>query len=159
VKLAAFTPPGPDRAFEVRCVNHDAQKPVLANGIVRGTHLKRHLVVGTKIDRLDIAPGAKIPKMNPMTILVGEQIFRDDPVLELRWQPPLTCHHVIAWQVPPEIIVQVLGSAIDLPPAQDIKRLAVHDEHARWAIDAILTAASKCADVDTFRTAMDCVGP
>src|SRR5215470_6816207 len=97
--------------------------------------------------------------MDPMAILVREQIFRDDPVLELRRQPPFTCHHVVAWQVPPEIIVQVLGSAIDLPAAEDVKRLAVHNEHARWAIGAILAAAAERTDVDAFWTAMDRVGP
>jgi hypothetical protein len=69
-------------------------------------HFKRHLVIGAKIDRLDIAPRPQIPKMNPMAILVGEQIFRDNSILELRWQPPLTCHHVVARQVPPEIIAR-----------------------------------------------------
>jgi hypothetical protein len=115
-------------------------------------------VVGAKIDRLDIAPGAKIPEMDPMAILVREQIVRDDPVLELRRQPPFACHHVVARQVPPEIIVQVLWSAVDLPAAEDVKCLAVHDEHARWSIGAILTTAAERADVDAFRTAMDSVG-
>src|SRR5262249_48963496 len=96
--------------------------------------------------------------MNPMALRGGEDILRDDPVLELRWQPPFTCHHVIARQVPPEIIVQALGSAIDLPAAEDVKRFAVHDEYARWSIGALLTAAAKRADVDAFRTAMDRVG-
>src|SRR3984893_1541167 len=159
VKLAAFAPPGPDRAFEVRCVDYDAKKPVLANRIVRRAHLEGHLVVGAKIDRLDIAPGSKIPEMNSMTVLVREQIFRDDPVLELRRQRPFTCHHVVARQVPPEIIMQVLWSAIDLPAAEDIERLAVHDEHARWPIGAILAAAAERADVYAFRTAMNRVGP
>src|SRR5258707_4946522 len=78
-----------------------------------------------------------------MAILVREQIFRDDSVLELRQQPPFTCQHVIAWQVPPEIIVQVLAPAIDLPAAENVKRLTIHDEHARWAIGAVLTAAAE----------------
>src|SRR5262249_5936535 len=73
--------------------------------------------------------------------------------------PPFTGHHVVARQVPPEIIVQVLGSAIDLPAAEDVKRLAIHDEHARWAIGAILAAAAERADVDALWTAMDRVRP
>src|SRR5215510_396005 len=74
-------------------------------------------------------------------------------------QPPFTCYHVVARQVPPEIVVQVLGSAINLPTAKDVKRLAVHNEHARWPIGAIFTAATERADVDAFRTAMNSVGP
>ena len=86
VELAAFAPPGPDRAFEVRSVDHDTHEPVLAYGIVRGPHLKGHLVVGAKIDRLDVAPCPEIPEVDAMAILVGEQIFRHDPILELRRQ-------------------------------------------------------------------------
>ena len=97
--------------------------------------------------------------MDPMAILVREQVLRHDPVFELWWQPPFTCHHVVARQVPPEIVVQVLGSAINLPAAKDVKRLAVHNEHARWPIGAILTAAAESADVDAFRTTMNGVGP
>jgi len=37
--------------------HHDAHEPVLANGIVRGPHLERHLVVGAEIERLDVPPG------------------------------------------------------------------------------------------------------
>src|SRR5262249_61719180 len=70
-----------------------------------------------------------------------------------------TSHALAARKAPPEIIMQVLGSATDLPAAEDVKGLTVHDEHARWAIGAILTAAAERADVDAFRTAMDRVGP
>src|SRR5215216_6161489 len=98
-------------------------------------------MVGAEIDRLDVAPGPEIPKMDPMAILVREQVLWDDTVLELRRQPPLARHHVVARQVPPEIIVQFLGSAVDLPAAEDVKRLAVHDEDARRSIGAVLPAA------------------
>ena len=158
VELAAFAPPGPDRAFEVRGVDHNAQEPVFANGIVRGPHLERHLVVGSEIDRLDVAAGAEVPEVDPMAILVREQILRHDPVLVLRRQPPLARHHVVARQVPPEVIVEVLGSAVDLPAAQDIERLAVHDKDARRPVGAILAAAER-ADVDAFGAAMDRVRP
>jgi hypothetical protein len=70
VELAAFSPPGPDRAFEVRGVDHDAQEAVLAHRIVCGPHLQRHLVVGTEIDRLDVSPGPEIPEMDVMAISV-----------------------------------------------------------------------------------------
>src|ERR1700730_1215077 len=97
------------RAFEVRAVDHDAQEPVLAYWIVRGPHLKRHVVIGAKIYCLDVAPSPEIPEVDPMAILVREQILRHDPVLELRRPRPLARHHVVARQVPPEVIVQVLG--------------------------------------------------
>src|ERR1700681_2255040 len=94
-----------------------------------------------------------------MAIFVREQILRHDPVLELRWQCPLTRHHVIAWQIPPEVIVQFLGATIYLPPSKDIECLAVHDEDAGRSIGAILAATTERADVNAFRPAMDRVGP
>src|SRR5436190_23625469 len=94
-----------------------------------------------------------------MAILVREQVLRHDPVLELWRQGPLTRHHVVARQVPPEVIVLGLGSTVDLPAAQDFERLAVHDEDARRPGGAILAATAKRADVDALRAAMDRVGP
>jgi hypothetical protein len=45
-----------------------------------------------EVDRLHIAAGAKIPEVDVVAIFVQEQVFRDNPVLELRRQPPFTCH-------------------------------------------------------------------
>src|ERR1700732_2410407 len=158
-KLAALAPPGPDRPFEVGGVDHDTQEAVLANRIVSGPHFQRHLMVGAEIDRLDVSPLPKIPEVNPMAILVGEQILRHDPVLELRWQRPLARHHVIAWQVPPEIIMQRLRAAIDLPPSENLECLAVHDEDARRSISTILATAAESADVNAVRPAVHGVRP
>src|SRR6202047_11555 len=159
VKLAALAPPGPDRPFEVGGVDHDTQEAVLANRIVSGPHFQRHLMVGAEIDRLDVSPLPKIPEVNPMAILVGEQILRHDPVLELRWQRPLARHHVVARKMPPEVIVQGLRTAIDLPPPEDMECLTVHDETAGRPIGTILAAATESADVNAFRPAVNSVRP
>src|SRR5262249_25077993 len=55
--------------------------------------------------------------------------------------------------------MQVLGSAIDLPAAENIESLAVYNEHAWRSLGAILAAAPKRAHVDALRPAMDRVGP
>src|SRR5580704_6960457 len=109
-------------------------------------------MVGTEIDRLNVTPGPEIPEVDPMAILVREKLLRHDPVLELRRQRPLARHHVVTRQVPPEVVVQVLGSAIDLPASQDIERLAVHDEDAWRPVGAALAAAAERAHVNSFRT-------
>ena len=155
VELAALAPPGPDRAFEVGGVDHDAEEAVFANRIVRGPHFQRHLMVGAEIDGLHVSPGPQIPEVDPMAIFVGEQILRHDPVLELRRQRPLARHHVVARQIPPEVIMQCLRTAIDLPPSEDLECLAVHDEDAGRSIGAVLAAAAERADVDAFRPAVD----
>src|SRR5260370_31663986 len=116
-------------------------------------------MVGTEIDRLNVTPGPEIPEVDPMAVLVREKILRHDPVLELRRQPPLARPHVVAWQMPPEVIVQVLGTTIDLPASENIECLTVHNEDAGRPIGTILAAATKGADVNAFRPAMDRVGP
>src|SRR5450631_1822052 len=116
-------------------------------------------MVGAEIDRLDISSSTEIPEVDPMAILVREQILRHDPILKLRWQCPLARHHVVARQVPPEVIVQFLGTTIDLPASEDIEGLAIHDEDTGRSIGTVLAAATERADVNAFRPAMDRVGP
>src|SRR4029434_9412006 len=55
-------------------------------------------------------------------------------------------------------IVHFLGSAVDLPAAEDVERLAIHDENAWRPVGAVLAAAAERADADTFRAAVDSVG-
>src|SRR5262249_18000877 len=82
-----------------------------------------------------------------------------DSVLELRRQRPFARHHVVTRQIPPKVIVQVLGSAIDFPTAENIERFAVHDEDARCTVGAILASAAKRTHVNSFGAAMDGMGP
>src|SRR5258708_18175679 len=110
-------------------------------------------MVGTEIDRLNVTPGPEIPEVDPMAVLVREKILRHDPVLELRRQPPLAGHHVVSWQIPPELIVQVLGTTVDLPASKSIECLTIHNEHARRPIGTILAAATKGADAHAVRPA------
>src|SRR6185437_9965688 len=68
-------------------------------------------------------------------------------------------HHVVARQVPPEVIMQFLRTTIDLPPPEHVECFAVHDEDAGRSIGTILAAATKGADVDALRSAVNSVGP
>jgi hypothetical protein len=40
-------------------------------------------MVGTKIDRLDVAPRPEIPEVDAMAVLVREQVLGHDSILEL----------------------------------------------------------------------------
>src|SRR3712207_8878235 len=60
-------------------------------------------------------------------------------------------HHIIAREVPPEIIVKPLRSAIDLPPPEHLEGLAIHDEDAGRAVGAVRAAPAEGADVDALR--------
>src|SRR6516164_11703845 len=124
-----------------------------------GTHFERHLVIGAEIDGLDVAPRAQIPEMKGVAVFIRQQVLRDNSVLELRRQRPLAGHHVIARQIPPEIVMPGLRTAVDLPATEDLEGLAIHDEHAWRTVRAILAAAAERADVNAFRSAMDGVRP
>ena len=126
---------------------------------MRGANFQRHLVVGAEVDGLDVAPGPQIPEVDAVAVFVRQQILRHDSVLELRRQPPLARHHVVAWQVPPEIIVHCLGAAIEFPPSEHLERLAIHDEDAGRSIGAVLAAPAERRNVDAFRPAVNGVGP
>jgi hypothetical protein len=103
--------------LQVRRVDHDAEEAVFLGRVVGGPHLQRHLVIGAEIDGLDVAARPQIPEMHVMAVFVGQQILGDDAVLELRRQAPFAGDHVVARQVPPEIVVQLLRPAVDLPAA------------------------------------------
>ena len=155
MELAALAPPGPDRAFEVGGVDDHAEEAVFLDRIVRRADLQRHLVVGAQVDGLHVAARAQIPEMEPVAVFVGEQVLGHDAVLELRRQPPFAGHHVVARQVPPEIVVLLLRPAVDLPAADHVEGFAVHDEDARRPVGAVRAAAAQGGDVDALRPAMD----
>ena len=105
------------------------------------------------------AARTQIPEVNSVAIFIAEQILGNDAFLELRWQRPFARYHVVAWQVPPEIVVLVLRSPVHLPAAEHIERLAVHDEDS-WRADCpVWPTTADRGDIDAFRPTMDRVGP
>ena len=51
---------------------------MLASWIVSGANLKRHLVVGPKVDCLHVAACAQVPEVNAVAVSAAEQIFGTD---------------------------------------------------------------------------------
>ncbi len=96
--------------------------------------------------------------MDAVAVLVGQQILGDDPVLELRRQAPFGTDHVVARQVPPEVVVLVLRAAVHFVAADHVERLAIHDEDARRPVGPILAAATEGRDIDALGPAMDGMG-
>ncbi len=72
---------------------------------------------------------------------------------------PILRDHVVARQVPPEVVVLVLHPPVDLPAAQHLKGLAIHDEDAGRALGAVSPAAAERRDVDPLRTTVDRMRP
>ena len=101
------------------------------------------------ISRLWMSP-RRVLAMSPTSCAHGPPRRRRGCNASAVWrQSPFTRHHVVAGQVPPEIVVQLLRPAIDLPAAEDIERLAVHDEDAGRPFRVVLTAAAKRANIIT----------
>ena len=156
LELAAFAPPGPDRAFEVRGVDHDAGSrahepdhaqaapPAPFGGWHRGRSSARCAGPGDPRSGYD---GHTCSRAGPPA----------RPVLELGRQSPRSspCSREAGSTRSHSAF---LGPAVDLPAAEDVKRLAVHDKDAWRAVGTVLAAAAEGADVDAFRPAMDRVG-
>ena len=159
VKLAAFAPPGPDRAFKVGGIDDDAQESRI-RAPDRAPDAPRAPFDGWRRDRSSERCALL---SNPRNGRNGHTCLRAGLPARLRsrtgGQSPLACYHVVARKVPPEIIVQFLGAAVDLPAAENIEGFAVHDEDAGRAFGAVFAAAAERADVNAFRPAMDSVGP
>ena len=153
-----IAPPGKDRALQVGGVDHHAAEPVFPDRVVGGADFQRHLVVLAKVQRLDHLACAQIPEVDGVAVFVAQQVFGHDSVFELRRQAPFGTDHVVARQVPPEVIVLVLNAAVHLVAALNFEGLAVHDEDAGGAVGAILATAAKGRDIDAFGAAMDGVG-
>ena len=122
---------------------------------MRRADFQRHLVVFAQIEGLHHLAPAQVPEVDRMAIFVGHQILGHDAVFILRRQAPFRADHVIARQVPPEIIVLVLRATVHFIAADDVERLAIHDEDARGAVGAVLAAAAQCADINAFGAAVD----
>ena len=125
-----------------------------------GTHFQRHLVIGTKIDGLNISSSTEIPEVDPMTILVGgSRSSGTIPFSNCGGNAHLARHHVVARQVPPEVIVQGLpGLLIDFPPPEDLQIcFTVHDEVTPGGPSVpSLPPPPSVLDVNAFRPAVNC---
>ena len=159
MERAAFAPPCPDRAFEIRAVCDHPGETVFLDRVMGGTDLERHLMIGAEIDGLHVPAFAQVPEMQPVSILVGQQVRRHHAVLELGRQAPFARNHVVARQVPPEVVVLVLHAAVQFVTADHVERFAIHDEDAGRAVRAVGPPAPQRRNINAFRTAMDGVRP
>ena len=67
-----LTVPKPDRAGKIFERDDDADKSVRVVGIVRGTQLQHHLLLGAQIQCLCVLARAKVPEMQAVTKLTAE---------------------------------------------------------------------------------------
>src|SRR4029078_8238032 len=101
---------------------------------------------------LQVLALVQIPEMQPPAILTAEQDFRHQTVLEGIRGAPFAGDHGVMAEMPPEIIGELLRSAIHLPLAEHIEAFRVEQEDAAGFF--ALRIAER-VDVNAFRSAMD----
>ena len=88
---------------------------------MRRAQLEHHLVVSPQVHPLDVLARGKIPEVQRMAVLVGQQQLRVDPVLDHGGGAPLAGDQRVLLEVPPRVIRQVLRPAVVLPGPQHVE--------------------------------------
>src|SRR5829696_7195784 len=91
----------------------------------------------------------EIPDMQRVAVLAAEKQLGNHAVLDHLRRAPLARDHRVVTEMPPEVIRQVLRSAIALPATLNLERLWIEHEDAAGAV-----AVSVAERVD-----VDAVGP
>src|ERR1700674_1132078 len=147
--------PDPDRRAQVLQARNHANKAVRLGRVVRRTQLEHHLLFGAKIDLLLVSPLGQIPDVELVPIAAGEQDLRVYAALDHVRRAPLARDGGVVTEVPPEVVRELLGTAIQLPATLDREVVVVDDEDPARTISV---GSAKSADVDAVRAAVNGVG-
>src|SRR5439155_22400169 len=100
------------------------------------TQLERHLLFLAENERLLMPAAAQVPDMQLMPIAAGQQNLRIHSVLHHVRSAPLARDQRVEAEVPPEVVGECLGSAVDFPLAENIETVRIHHEQTAWAVAA-----------------------
>src|SRR5215831_15912235 len=154
--LVAFAEPGPDRGGQILQADDAIDEAVGFGRVVRGPELEHELVFFAEIDLLQVRALGEIPEMQASAVFAAEQNFRNEAVLERVGGAPFAGDHRVVAEVPPGVITELLRSAVDLPAAEGLETLVIHDEYAARRL-AILVSEGR--DIDAARSAVDGMRP
>src|SRR5262245_7699037 len=154
--LVALAIPGPDRGGQILEADHTVHEAIGLGGIMRRAKLEYELVLFAEIDFLEMLTPGEIPEMQLATVFGAEEHFGNKTVFERVRCAPFARHHRVVAKMPPAVIGKLLWSAIDLPPAERLEILRVHDKDAAGRL-AVLVAER--ADIDAARAAMHRMRP
>src|SRR5579871_2930424 len=68
--------------------------------------------------------------MEPMAVLTLHQTLETEPVLEHVGRAPLRRHRDVITEMPPEVVTEILRSALNLPLAEHVETLMVEQEES-----------------------------
>src|ERR1700680_4594199 len=102
-----------------------------------------------------MTPLAQIPEVHFMSVTALQQDFRGEAILDHLGCAPFAGNDGVESEMPPEIVGEVLRSAVHLPLSEDIEAFRVHDEDSARTV---AIGRAEGTDVDPFETAVDRVG-
>ena len=94
--------------------------------------------------------------MQAPAVLGAEDLLGDQPVLDHVGRAPLAGDHGIVAEMPPEVVGEVLRPAVDLPAAEHLEGLVIHQEHAARAL---ALGVAERADIDALGPAVHGMRP
>ena len=149
--LARIAVPQPDRRRQILQRHDDAGEPVGARRVVSRSQLQHHLLLGAEVELLHVAPAAQVPDVQLAAVLPAEQELRVDAVLHHVGRAPRAGDHRVLAQVPPDVVGELLRSAIEFPSAANVEGLRIEDERATGAV---AVGRAERAQEDAVRSAV-----
>src|ERR1700730_10879604 len=101
---------------------------------MRGSKFQHHLLLGAKSEGFHVPPLAQITNMQRVTIAALQQNFGVHSLFDHVRRAPLAADERVVSQMPPEVITEILRSAIDFPLPQDVEAVRIEDENAARSV-------------------------
>ncbi len=114
-------------------------------------------MLGAEVDALDVASLGQVPEVQGVAVLVVQQLFRNDPVLDHGGSAPLAGDQGVLVEVPPGVVGQVLRPPIGFPGAHHVERVVV--EHGDSPRAIVATGGSEARQVNPVRPAVQGMRP
>src|SRR5438552_14893756 len=123
---------------------------------MRRPELQHQLVLLAEVDLLAMTALRQIPDVDLVAVLAGKQDLGVDAALDHLGRAPLARDRGVVTEVPPEVVGELLRSAVDLPSALDRESVVVDHEDSTGRVAVRIAERT---DVDPIGTAVDCVRP
>src|ERR1700722_2620025 len=103
-----------------------------------------------------MTPIAQVPDMNRVSVLVAEQQFGHDAVLDHVRRSPFAGDGNVPAEMPPEVVREPLRPAIDFPSPEHVEALVIEQENSARSVALVI---AERADVNRVRPAMNSMRP
>src|SRR5215204_1659285 len=105
-----------------------------------------------QIEGLHVAPPLQVPEVEAVAVLAIEEQLGLHPGLDHARRTPLTADEGVVAEVPPEVVVQLLLAAVDLPATEHVEGVVIeHEDPTRSAA----IRRTEGTDIDAVWSAVD----